>query len=156
MRKRNRDLEREERRKDELKKHKKEINKVKRSTTFFYWVLWGVMLIDVTTHYFMGFGSLIISLIMLGFAILAWKNAYHRGFFKTLRLPVGYGLGMVALAIVRFFIECNFVVDELVSLLAGTSPLLLFYYWLLGAVPALVGVMLGSLFGIGYRRKIRG
>lgn len=174
MRKKDRDLEKEERRereeiigrrpvkpdKNQIKKNRekaeKKIKRVKRSTTFFYWVLWGVMLGVLTTNYFIGFGELVISLIMLGFAILAWKNAYHRGFFKTLLLPVGYGLGIVALPIVRFFIDCNFVLDELVKLLVRINMLPLFYHWLLGAVPAFVGVILGSLFGIGYRRKLRG
>ncbi|MBQ9732795.1 MAG: hypothetical protein IJV74_01010 [Clostridia bacterium] len=157
MRKRDRYLEREERRKEEQKKHEKKIKKVKRSTTFFYWVLWGVMLGTVTAqHYLMGLGGFIPSFIMLGFAILAWKNAYHRGLFKTLGLPVGYGLGMVVLAIVRFFIESNFITNDFVNLLCHTQPYIFFYYWLLGAAPALVGVILGSLFGIGYRRKLRG
>ena len=177
MRKKDRDLEKEERRereeiigrrpvkpdKNQIKKNRekaeKKIKRVKRSTTFFYWVILGAVIGILIGAPSVLNVELLVSLAVLGLVILAWKNAYHRGFFRTLLLPVGYGLGVIVMILISMFIRFDYSFLDFIkiveySLIKNPTPCIVI--WSFGAAPALVGVILGSLFGIGYRRKIRG
>ena len=90
--------------------------------------------------------------ISIGFVfILALVNSFFRGLAKTILLPIGYGIGALLLVAATFIfmsiiggdVDYNIVTDYRIWLLWGSA----------GAVPTFVGVILGSLLGIGYRRN---
>ena len=90
--------------------------------------------------------------ISIGFVfILALVNSFFRGLAKTILLPIGYGIGALLLVAATFIfmsiiggdVDYNIVTDYRIWLLWGSA----------GAVPTFIGVILGSLLGIGYRRN---
>ena len=138
-------------------KREKKIKKVKRSTTIFYWMIWLMM---VAAFMILGNGSyentdeisaciLIIS--MIGMLILGWKNAYHRGLRETILLPVKYGLGIVLLTVVVIFPNDGDVIYRIIH-----SPDIQANMGIvsgLWAGSALIGVLLGSFFGLFKRDR---
>ena len=82
--------------------------------------------------------------------VLALVNSFFRGLTKTILLPVGYGIGALLLVAATFIfmssvggdMDYNAITDYRIWILWGSA----------GAVPTFVGVILGSLLGIGYRR----
>lgn len=133
-------------------KYEKDVKRAKKSTTVAYLIIWAIVLGDI----FMGpFRLELIYVSAALMIILASINAFYKGFRKTRTLPIGYGLGAWALVVSVVLIHTGGDLSKIdYGVFLAVSDIKMWIVWgLAWAAPAFVGVIIGSVLGIGYRSK---